>query len=289
MIVGTGTRRAPGCPDRSGGFTLIELLVVVGIISLLISILMPSLNRARDQAKSVHCLARLHDYANALSAYENVYQDRLPEALWYPGVCCEHDSQVVRYGWQERLFEYVYKEVIFADDPDCSGGGASPDFPTQRNLDKRRWADYFICKASVYDGVNAGHYRVYLPFWSFGTFQLRSDGTFDETTGPNPEVSPVRASLRPKMFLISDSNEESHRGDGDPSDVHRGDDCSYVDAGEADIGGPNGNDGNRISDRHYGGTNYLFQDFHAEWRTDLRARLARDWDLNGIIDVEEGL
>ena len=35
---------------------------------------------------------------------------------------------------------------------------------------------------------------------------------------------------------------------------------SYIDAGEADYAGSNGRtNGNRFSDRHYGGTNYLFQ------------------------------
>jgi prepilin-type N-terminal cleavage/methylation domain-containing protein/prepilin-type processing-associated H-X9-DG protein len=276
-FVASSLRRSPRA------FTLIELLVVISIIALLISILLPSLSRARDQSKAVHCLARLKEFGNAIGTYENFSSGTLPPASWFPeekdykplDLDAQPESQPgqaqpVEYGWQEILFRYIYQEEIRVPE----------SFPVQRNINGRRWEKYFRCRAAGEEGTDSGHYRVYLPAWSSGSYRLGVEGRWDENVRPSPRYAAQREAIRPKLPLMGDANEFSERGDALGLD-----DCSYIDAGEANYAGSDGRNGNRFSDRHSGGTNYLWQDLHGEWNTRTREELARDYDLNGINDI----
>jgi len=63
---------------KKNGFTLIELLVVISIIIILVSMLLPALNSARDRAKAAKCLSNIKQTGMTFSLYANDWRGWMP-------------------------------------------------------------------------------------------------------------------------------------------------------------------------------------------------------------------
>jgi prepilin-type N-terminal cleavage/methylation domain-containing protein len=97
------------------GFTLIELLVVIAIITLLVSIIMPSIGRAKRMAKTVVCAANAKGIGTAMFMYADEWNELYPLASevgnWGEYVAGYEDEKI--YSWMEQLFSYVEVKKMY--------------------------------------------------------------------------------------------------------------------------------------------------------------------------------
>jgi prepilin-type N-terminal cleavage/methylation domain-containing protein len=98
---------------RRRGFTLIELLVVIAVIAILIGLLLPAVQRAREAANRAKCLNNLKQIALACHTYENAHGNFPPSRLvgesqswaWLILPQLEQDNLYRRWNASASLFD----------------------------------------------------------------------------------------------------------------------------------------------------------------------------------------
>src|SRR3954467_14533262 len=104
---------------RIAAFTLVELLVVIGIIAVLISLLLPAMNRARQSAISVQCMSNMKQVGQAALMYAMNYRNYYPpsQALETTGNATDekfldfNDGSVDRYVVSRLMAKYCGYKV----------------------------------------------------------------------------------------------------------------------------------------------------------------------------------
>ncbi|MCD4825720.1 MAG: prepilin-type N-terminal cleavage/methylation domain-containing protein [Phycisphaerae bacterium] len=83
---------------QSRCFTLIELLIVISVISLLVSILLPGLNRAKCLARRAACSSNMHQIKLAFVLYSNSFKGRIPRIR-------ETGPSLLTGVWADKLYD----------------------------------------------------------------------------------------------------------------------------------------------------------------------------------------
>lgn len=115
---------------RPRGFTMIELAAVIAIIAVLISLLLPAVQAAREQARRTQCVNNLTQIGIALASYEATHR------VFPPGSVDDHDPindqpTGYRFGWIARILPHLEKRPV-ADHLNFSEGVYEPSQVTAR-------------------------------------------------------------------------------------------------------------------------------------------------------------
>lgn len=186
----------------SKGFTLIELLVVVGIIALLISILLPSLGRARELSRRAACRANCNSVGKACFIYQEDNLGIFPTA---PHVVHQDANPMTEYmgtmggtGSVARDVESVHGETV-----DVSLSRSLWLLVRQGSIVPKN----FICPSSSDVADPTVDVTTYFDFVGFGSFSYGYQVPYDSANPSKPSVD-----TDPRMALIADRGPWSVRG-----------------------------------------------------------------------------
>ena len=131
--------RPHGKPPHA--FTLVELLVVIGIIGILISLLLPALTRANQDAKQIACAANLRSIGQGLSMYVAQNQGAFPAAYIYVGETIANGVELPPeptqgyVHWSSYLYGSLGTLASAFQCPELDRGGLPPADPPANDFD----------------------------------------------------------------------------------------------------------------------------------------------------------
>jgi prepilin-type N-terminal cleavage/methylation domain-containing protein/prepilin-type processing-associated H-X9-DG protein len=94
------------------GFTLIELMVVIAIIAVLIGMLLPAVNSAREAARRARCCDNLMQLAIALESYDSTHETLPPGVVNATGPIVDQ-PQGYHFGWLTQILPYIDQKNVY--------------------------------------------------------------------------------------------------------------------------------------------------------------------------------
>jgi prepilin-type N-terminal cleavage/methylation domain-containing protein/prepilin-type processing-associated H-X9-DG protein len=104
-------------------FTLVELLVVIAIIGVLIALLLPAVQAAREAARRVSCLNNLSQNGLALHNYEFHFES-LPPGVTNPDGPIRNEPQGIHVSWTVKILPYLEANALFRQFDQAAGAYA---------------------------------------------------------------------------------------------------------------------------------------------------------------------
>lgn len=144
-------------PRFHQGFTLVELLVVIAIIGILVGLLLPAVQSAREAARRMQCSNNLKQLTLALHNYESTHRVFPPGSLGYPFVWSPQ-SQLLPFVEQGSLKDLLVYEVPPLN---AFGGAYNPAQVAQNDAAAQQALPFMTCPSdgevvsgSVYGGIS---------------------------------------------------------------------------------------------------------------------------------------